>query len=216
VKPAGALGPLVDPGTARCALRCVFVPARHPLPPRWFGSYALALVRRGIIVRQRLDAAGAATAVDVIGPGGAAPLADSEEATSGGYAVNDALVCLVPRTALEGTLDRGGAPTSHVLGPHMSALDRVERIADARSRPSANARLAALLCVMADTIAPPRRLDTLPAALQQRDMAALLSMRHESVCRAMGALERRRWVARSHEGIRLLDRGRLETGARGP
>src|SRR3974390_225948 len=99
VRPAGALGPLVDAGASRCALRCVFVPARHPLPPRWFGTYALALVRRGIIVRQRLDAAGAATAVDVIGPGGAAPLADSEEATSGGYAVDDALVCLVPRTA---------------------------------------------------------------------------------------------------------------------
>jgi CRP-like cAMP-binding protein len=214
VKPRGALGALVDPKTSRCALRCLFVPARHPLPPRWFGAYGLALVRRGILVRQRVDAGGSATSVDAVGPGGAAPLLDSGEATSGGYAADDSLVCLLPKAALKGALDAGAPTAGHVVTLHLAALERVERIADARGRSTAHGRVAALLCALADTLAPPRRLDTVPVALQQRDMASLLTMRHESVCRALGALERRRWLVRGSEGIRLLDRPHLEAAAR--
>jgi hypothetical protein len=42
--------------------------------------------------------------------------------------------------------------------------------------------------------------------LQQRDLAALLGMRHESVCRAMQILARRGAIARTSDGLRLLDR----------
>ena len=214
VKPKGALGTLVDSATSRCALRCLFVAARHPLPPRWFGAYGLALVRRGILVRQRVGACGSAVAVDAIGPGGAAPLLDSGEATSGGYAADDALVCLIPKSALRGALDAGAPSASYIVTLHLAALERVERIADARGRTTATGRVAALLCALADTLALPRRLDTVPAALQQRDMAALLAMRHESVCRALGVLEGRRWLARGGDGIRVTDRARLETASR--
>jgi CRP-like cAMP-binding protein len=213
VKPRGALGALVDAESSQCALRCLFVPARHPLPPRWYGAYGLALVRRGILVRQRLDAAGSAIAIDAVGPGGAAPMLESGDATSGGYAADDVLVCLVPRRALRGAVDAGAPAAPHVVSLHAAALERVERIADARGRPTALGRVAALLCVLADTLAPPRRLDTVPVALQQRDMAALLSMRHESVCRALGVLLRRRWVARGADGIELLEREHLEAAS---
>src|SRR5208282_81737 len=106
--------------------------------------------------------------------------------TSGGYAADDALVCLLPRPALKGALDAGAPSAAHVVNLHLAALERVERIADARGRATALGRVAALLCALSDTLAPPRRLDAVPAALQQRDMAGLLTMRHESVCRALG------------------------------
>lgn len=211
---ADVLGALVDAKNGKCALRCVFVPARQALPPRWFGTYGLALVRRGVIVRQRLDASGSATAVDALGPGSATPLPEASEGTSGGYAADEALVCLVPKPALRSVVDAGAPTAGEVLGLHLSALERVERIAEARARPTAQARVAALLCILADHLAPPRRLDRIPSSLQQRDLAALLAMRHESVCRALGVLERKRLLARGADGIRLLDRAKLDAAAR--
>lgn len=204
------LGELVGGSRDRCAFRCLFVAARQPLPPRWFGAYGLALVRRGIVIRQRVDADGAAIAVDAVGPGGAMPLSEGGDTSNSGYAVDDALLCLCPRRRLREAVDAGAPTSAQVLSLHTAALDRVERIAQARSRPTAIASVAALLCVLADTLSPPRRLASLPACLQQRDLAALLAVRHESVCRAMQSLARRGAVARTSDGIRLLDRARLE------
>jgi CRP-like cAMP-binding protein len=167
-------------------------------------------VRRGIVVRQRIDADGSAIAVDAVGPGGAIPLAEGGDATSSGYAVDDSLLCLCPRRRLRDAVDAGAPTSAQVLALHASALDRVERIAQARGRPKAIASVAALLCALADTLSPPRRLACLPASLQQRDLGALLSMRHESVCRAMQALAGRGAITRTGDGIRLLDRARLE------
>jgi CRP-like cAMP-binding protein len=179
------------------------------MPPRWFESYGLALVRRGVVIRQRLDSDGCATAVDVVGPGGALWLPEGGDASHTGYAVDDALLCLCPRRRLRETIAAGGAPSAEVLGLLGAELDRVERIAQARSRSSAVARVAALLCALSETLAPPRRLGSIPPALQQRDMAGVLAMRHESVCRAMTTLERRGVLARTDDGVRLLDRDRL-------
>ncbi len=205
---------LVGNGRDRCAFRCLFVGARQPLPPRWFGAYGLALVRRGIVIRQRLDADGVAIAVDAVGPGGAMPLSEGGDTSNSGYAVDDALLCLCPRRRLRDAVDAGAPTSSQVVALHTAALDRVERIAQARSRPTTTARVAALLCVLADTLSPPRRLGCLPACLQQRDVAALLSVRHESVCRAVQSLARRGAAARTSDGIRLLDRGKLERVSR--
>lgn len=190
--------------------RCESVPARMPLPPAWFTEFGLALVRRGIVVRLRVDAEGSATAIDAVGPGGAVPLFEGGTASSAGYAADDALLCLVPRRCLRDALDSGAPTSSEVVALHCAALNRVERIAQARSRPTAVARLGALLATLSDTLSPPQRLKCLPASLQQRDMAALLAMRHESVCRATRVLERRGAITRSHEGVRLLDRSLLD------
>lgn len=205
----GVLGPLLGGAGERCALRCLFVGDRQPLPPRWFAAYGLALVRRGIVVRHRVDADGVAVAIDAVGPGGAIPLSEGD-AGCGGYAVGDVLLCLCPRRVLREAVDAGAPTSAHVVALHAAALDRVERIAQARGRARAVARVAALLCVLADTMSPPRRPMLIPAALQQRDLAALLAMRHESVCRAMRVLARRGALLRTDDGIRLLDRAGLE------
>jgi hypothetical protein len=204
------LGQLLANGTGRCALRCLFVGARQALPPRWFGSYGLALVRRGIVIRQRVDSDGVATAVDAIGPGSAIPLSEGGYLSNAGYAVDDALLCLCPKRPLREAVDAGAPTSAEVVTLHAAALDRVERIAQARSRLSAVGRVAALLCALADTLSPSRRLNCIPAAVQQRDLAALLAMRHESVCRAMRILAYLGALVRTEEGVRLLDRNRLE------
>jgi hypothetical protein len=161
-------------------------------------------------VRQRVDAEGAATAIDAVGAGGAMPLPDSEDGTTAAYAAADALLCLRPRHPPRTGMDASGPASAQVVALYAAALDRVERITQARSRPSALGRVASLLCTLADTLSLPRRLTFVPAALQQRDLAALLSMRHESVCRAVQTLVRQGVVSRREEGIRLLDRSRLE------
>ena len=208
---SGILGQLVGRGQERCAFRCLFVGARQPLPPRWFGSYGLALVRRGVVIRQRVDSHGSATAIDAVGPGGAIPLSKGGDASSSGYAADDVLLCLCPRRPLRAAIDAGAPSSAEIVELVAASLERVERIAAARCRATAVARVAVLLCALADTLSPPRRLTCIPAALQQRDLAALLSMRHESVCRALSVLARRGAVERSDDGFRLCDRAQLET-----
>lgn len=202
----GVLGPMVE-SEEGCAFRCVSLEAREPLPPRWASSYGLLLVRRGIVVRQRSDVSGRASAIDVAGAGAAIPLVEGADAFQG-YAVSDALVCLCPRRRVRAALDVASAKDLLVL--HVAALDRIERLVEARGRPTALARVAALLSVLAETLSPPRRLDAIPAALQQRDLAALLGMRHESVCRAIRLLIRRGLVARERDGLRIVDADALQ------
>lgn len=208
---AGLLGNLVDPRGGRCAFRCVSLASRQPIPPRWFGTFGLAVVRRGLLVRQRVDAYGAATAIDALGPGAAAPLSEGGEVSAGGYAADDALICLCPRRSLRAAVESAAPTASDVIALHASALERIERMAESRGRSTALARVASLLCALADTLSPPRHLDLIPATLQQRDLAALLAMRHESVCRALGTLERRKALLRGDDGIRILDRAMLES-----
>ncbi len=208
--PHRVLGALVSPEEGSCAFRCVFVAARQPLPLRWSVAYGIAFVRRGVLVRERVDAGGTATVVDVVGPGGVIPLPAAADGGAPGYAAADALVCLCPRRPLRLAIDAGAPMAGQIVGLHAAALERVERIAEARSRGGAVERVAALICALSDTLAPPRTLDLIPAALQQRDLAAVLAMRHESVCRALARLERRGALLRERDGIRLLDRGKLE------
>jgi len=197
---------LVQQRDGSCALRCVGLRAREPLPSKWSSDYGLMLVRRGIVVRQRVDANGCATAVDAVGPRGAAPMSETEHAAHAGYAAADCLLCLCPTTSLRAAVDAGASGAAQVVALHTAALDRVERLAEARCRATALARVAAAIDVLADTLSPPRRLEVVPSALQQRDMAALLALRHESVCRALGTLERHGAIVRSEEGIRIRDR----------
>jgi CRP-like cAMP-binding protein len=157
-----------------------------------------------------VDVEGHATAVDAVGPGGAIPLPEADDMSVAGYAADDALLCLLPRRSMRTAVEAGAPSSAQIVALYAAALDRLERIAQARSRSTAQARVAALLCALADTLCPPRRLTCVPAALQQRDLAALLGMRHESVCRAVGAFVRHEALSRTGEGIRLVDRAYLE------
>jgi CRP-like cAMP-binding protein len=186
------------------------VSARGILPHGWAGSHGLALVRRGLVIRQRVDEQGLAFAVDVVGPGGVLPLRDEGRFDLTGYALSDAMICLLPRDRFDAGLAAGAPTAGELFALHAAALERVERIAQARSRATTVARVGALLATLADVLAPPRRLTCLPTSIQQRDLAALLAVRHESVCRAIRSLESRGALARDTEGIRLVDRAKLD------
>jgi CRP-like cAMP-binding protein len=191
---------LVDRKDEGCAFQCASVVPRERLPRRWFTAYGGALVRRGFLVRQR-SIGGRVTAVDVVGAGGFLPLADGSPGASA-YALSEALLCLCPAAVMREA--RGD-----MIQAQAWVIDRVERIAAARARPKAAGKVAALLCALSETLSPPRALEVIPTDIQQRDMATLLAMRPESVCRALGELERGGAVARGPEGTRIVDRARL-------
>ncbi len=206
--------PMIPHEGSSCAFRCVAVPARDHLPDRWFGTYGLALVRRGVVVRQRIDASGVASAVDVAGPGSALLLGDIAgrfgTSTPAGYAATDTLLCLCPAPSLEHAIDSVEGASSDLIRLQAEAMARMECLADARARPTVQKKVAALLCVLADGLSPDRRRHRLPSALQQRDLAHILGVRHESVCRVLGVLERDGAVRRDTEGLYIVDRARLE------
>lgn len=192
-----------------CAFRCLAVAARQPLPARWRGDYDFALVRRGIVVRQRVDGRGRVTSTDIAGPGSALPIGAHDDDGACGYSVDDLMLCLCPSDTF-GEAVGSGAGARDVVNAQALILERVERIAEARSRTSATSRVAALLLAISDTLSPLRALDVIPSAIQQRDLALLLALRHESVCRSMASLEKEGLVDRSDNGLRLVDRQALE------
>lgn len=195
---------------AGCAFRCVPVAARQPFSMDWRTDYGFALVRRGIVVRQRTDYTGRATSIDIAGPGSTFPIGAETDDGAGGYAVDDAMLCLCPSDSLDEVIGGGATGARDVVNAQTMVLQRVERIAEARSRASATSRVAALLLAIGDTLCPMRASDVIPSAIQQRDLASLLSLRHESVCRSIVALEKKGLVRRSDSGLTLVDRPALE------
>ena len=190
-------------------LRTVSVEARQPLPIEWRVSYGLATVRRGIIIRQRIDSTGRASAIDIVGPGSVLPISALEDDGAAGYAVDDAKLCLAPTELIHLGTSRGEM-AQDLLRAHATMLQRVERIAEARSRPTALAQVATLLVTICDTLTPTRLLKT-PGALQQRDLGAVLAIRHESVCRALTRLEKEGLILRTEANeLHLIDRAALE------
>jgi len=201
---------LGEDGKHQCEFDNVAVEARQPLPTSYGAAAGVAVVRRGLVVRQRDDGRGVVTAMDVVGPGQAfrtstaAPDGQLHAHAVTGYAVDRTLLCIyekpeLPETNLSGELYA-------LLG---ESLDRVERFIVARARPAAVSRLAALLCVLQDSLGP-RHHGGIPGSLQQQDMASLLFMRHESVCRALRSLQNKELISRDGDGIVILDRAGLE------
>ena len=212
---------LVDQPTG-CAMRCLPIDARQPLPVRWRGEYTLALVRRGIVVRQRVDPTGRAAAIDIAGPSSALPIAALSDEGAAAYAVDDVMLCLASAETLDAALTQdhqrrrasggaGGSFTKDLVLAQSAMRERVERIAEARTRTAAVSRVACLLLAIADTLSPALRLTTIPSSIQQRDLAALVALRHESVCRAIAKLESRGIVARTPNGLQIVRRAELET-----
>ena len=59
--------------------------------------------------------------------------------------------------------------------------------------------------MLAETLSPPRVRKRLPAGLQQRDLAKLIGLRHETFCRVLGQLESEGVIERDPDGILLVD-----------
>lgn len=211
------LSQLVGESSACCQFESLAVEPREAIPLRWFGRFSLGIVRRGALIRQRADAQGRVTAIDVVGPGGAFPieprdLDESLGSTSAGYAVTRTLICVSKEKSIEDALRGGGQDGVDLHQLQREAMYRMERIADARSRALVASRVAALTCTLADTLVRnPRARTHVPAGFLLRDYASLLSIRHESVCRVLGDFSRRRLVAQDDKGMRILDRRGLES-----
>jgi hypothetical protein len=203
---------LLDEAAGESAFDSLAVEARSALPATWLSRYGFAVVRRGYLIRQRADPAGRATAVDAVGPGCCFPLDRALAATGGarvlGYGVTRALVCLCDGETLERGLLEGGPVALQIHQLESEAISRMERLADARARPGAAAKIAALLCALADTLAP--GVDRIPAEFLQRDLAGLVSIRHESVCRVLRDFSRHGLIAKDVDGLVLADRAQLQ------
>lgn len=197
----GCFQAVVSDGSTPCWFVKAALPARAQIPAAWAERYAFALVRRGVLVRTRASDRGLAVSIDCAGTGSLVPW--PAHVGEIGYAATDVLVCLYPREGLAQALAREPETTREVLEGLTVALDRVERFAEARGQSTAEGRVASVLEVLADTLSPPVRRDRLPAALQQRDLARLAGVRHESFCRILGKLEREGLVRRGTEGLTI-------------
>ncbi len=191
----------VGDGASPCRFVKATLSARAQIPVAWAERYAFALVRRGVLIRTRAGGSGPPVSVDCAGPGALVPWPTS--ARELGYAATDVLVCLYARDGVAEDTEREPSATRDTLDGFARALDRVERLAEARGQSSAEDRVARVLAVIADTLSPPVRRVRLPSALQQRDLARLAGVRHESFCRILGKLERAGVVQRSTEGLEI-------------
>lgn len=206
-----AFSDLVGEGPGSCGFLRLTLEARAPIPARWYGTYRIGLIRRGVLIRQRVDSHGRVSAIDAAGPGCLVPLGETRGSVAGGgYAATRVLACVCPTDVLERAVRAGDTTAPDLVRLQAEALERVERIADARGRATVDERVAALLGALSQTLVPSSGVVAIPAGLQQRDMAALLGVRHESVCRSLKKLESRGLIARDAEGIRVTDRPALE------
>ena len=208
----GVLRDLVGETKHACAFETASVDAREFVPASWSERHAFGLVRRGVLIRQRLDEMGRATAIDAAGPGCMFPIEHRDEGKSSiscDYAATDLIVCLCPAQVLEDVLDESRGTSRDLYSLQLDAMERVERLAQARGAPTVQERVAMLLVVLSETLSPPRTRERLPPGLQQRDMSKLLGVRHETFCRALKTLEDAGAVERSHDGLAIIDRERL-------
>lgn len=187
--------------------------AHEMAPLSWEQENQFGLVRRGVLVRERVDSQGHATAIDAAGPAclvsfglGIHPANTAGSATF--FAATDVMIVLFPNAAADAI--REGPLAADLLRLLSSSLERVERIAEARGHGGADQKVASLLCALADTLSPPRKRDRMPADLQQRDFARLLGMRPETVSRSLSSLEKKGMIERGPDGLLLRDRARLE------
>lgn len=209
----GVFDTSIGAGRSACAFLDAALEPRAALPTRWFGERSVALVRRGLVLRTRTDSNGRVQGVDLAGPGHLVPLDATSTlgATPGGFAVTRAHLCL----SLEGSIDRAidQRDDAHARDVHdlvrlqRDAMRRVERFAEARGRRGSEARVAALLGVIIDELGVE---GAIPEELQQRDLALLLGIRHESVCRSLGILERAGLLSTREGGLWIHDRAALE------
>jgi CRP-like cAMP-binding protein len=210
----GMLCALVNGGEHSCAFDSLSIEAREVVPATWWARYAFAMVRRGYLIRERVDARGRRTAVDVVGPG--CTFSIDRDAAAGpparisAYAVTRALICWSGQEAIDAALDQGGADARQLHVLDREAMARMERLAEARGRSTAPSKVGALLCALADTLRPAHEDARIPSEFLQRDLASLLTIRHESVCRVLRDFEKRGFISRDADGTTIIDRAGLE------
>lgn len=206
----------LTPGSVNAEIRgeSHSIDAREVLPSDWFTRFEFGIVRSGVIIRQCVATDETTTAIDAVGPGGLIPLrilaADAEHSAAGAlglhsrgrgcFAATDSVITLFSSPSFE---------NRELVRLCASTIARMERIADARNRSSIAARVATLLCVLSDELTEEKS-GRVPD-LYQRDIAALINARHESVSRVLSQFQRKGWVERVERVLRISQRAELES-----
>jgi CRP-like cAMP-binding protein len=171
------------------------------------------VVRRGYLIRARVSQDGNRTAVDAVGPGCGFAIDRNSlgqgRLASAAYAVTRASVSLCDEETFIRALGAGGTMVLQLNRLEREAFERMERLAEARGRASAAAKVGALLCTLAQTLRPGQDDGRVPSEFLQRDLAGLLSIRHESVCRVMRDFIKRGLIERADRAIVLKDMQQL-------
>lgn len=184
----GLLCGLLGRGDAPCALQSVTVEPRADVPSSWFEEFAFGIVRRGVVMRQRIERDGRRTTIDAAGPGSLVPLRSSRHsAISAGHAATRVVLCVYPEPKVEG-FDKN--TVEDLLELTQQAVDRLEGIASARGLASSTEKVRALLDVLAGAFPPAPSGARRELPLTQRDLAELLHIRPETVCRSLRKLSR--------------------------
>lgn len=206
------LAELFDESATGNSCEAFVLAARAPLPVAALAPYRFAVVRSGYLVRQRSTPSGRVTAIDAVGPGGCFSLSNGSASNqqAAGYAITTVSLSLCDDEALSDALRHGGQTALDIEALQADALNRLERLAEARGRSGTAGKVAALLCALADTLEPHTQRTSIPGAFLQRDLAGLLSIRHESVCRTLRDFSSRGWTERTADALVIKDRAALE------
>lgn len=181
-------------GERDCVFRRASLGPREALPPDWAEEHAFLLVERGVIVVEGWLENGHPVATDVVGPGGMVLLTPRE---TFGHAASETRVCLMPRATKEHLGVDGWRDIAMLEG---TAIQRLHRLTLARSQRTARAKVLALLRVLGETLYADEPRAWLISSLQQGDLAELVGLRRETVCRAFAQLEKEGIVVRTADG----------------
>jgi CRP-like cAMP-binding protein len=209
-----SLESLIGDGAGAVPFESLSIEARESAPAAWWSRYSFAVVRRGYLIRARIAPDGKRTSIDAVGPGCCFPI-DRNAMVQGkpagaAYAVTRALLSMCDEETFTRALGAGGTMVLQLNRLEREAFARMERLADARGRASAASKVGALLCTLADTLRPGQDDHRIPTEFLQRDLAGLLSIRHESVCRVMRDLTKRGLIERVDRSIVLKDPSQLD------
>jgi CRP-like cAMP-binding protein len=209
-----SLESLIGDGAGAFQFESLSIEARENAPAAWWTRYSFAVVRRGYLIRARVAPDGKRTSIDAVGPGCCFPIdrnpAAQARTAGAAYAVTRSLLSMCDEETFTRALGAGGTMVLQLNRLEREAFARMERLADARGRASAASKVGALLCTLADTLRPGQEDRRIPAEFLQRDLAGLLSIRHESVCRVMRDFTKRGLIERVDRAIVLKDPTQLE------
>lgn len=172
------------------------------------------LVKEGRIKLSRTSSEGREIILDILGPGeifGELALAGEDIRSHSAEALQDALVCIIPRRVFEGLLQRHPEMVLRVL--KLVGLRRRElemRLEDLVFQPVAG-RLALALLWQSERHGTVEEDGSIRITLTQKDLAFLIGASREAVAEQLAGLKQQGLIQTSYRSIRLLDRTALKS-----
>ena len=172
------------------------------------------LVKEGRVKLTRTSPERREIILDILGPGeifGEMALAGEKVRSHGAEALQDALVCIIPRQVFEDLLQRHPAMTLRVL--KLIGLRRRElemRLEDLVFQP-VSGRLALALLWQAERHGKTQADGSIRVPITQSDLAHLIGASREAVAEQLAILKRQGLVQTSYRAIHLIDSEGLKT-----